>query len=487
MELNVESNTRGRKRILGIRQSSNQIRDQLDYARPVKPSAHFWAGTASTLFLMAATLPSAQAASVTIPAPAGVQDPGVRTTNVGSPPTPIPGLSSIEQSYFSTGFEDFKKKDTFATDGLGPRFNLDSCAACHQFPQIGGSSPQFNPEIFVPKIFKTNTLPPFIPSNGLGPIVEARFRNDNAVHALFVTSGSGDTGGCNIQQEDFATQMANDNISLRVPTPVFGEGLIESISDTTLITNLAANAVQKALAGIGGHLNHNPNDGTVTRFGWKAQNKSLLVFAGEAYNVEIGISNEMFPQERDETAGCQPPIGIPNDHFDTTTAPTGTTLSGIEKFAFFMRFLAPPTPSTTEPGGATSISNGKAAFNNVGCALCHTPSMTTGNAFVPALASKPVNLYSDLALHGMGPNLADRVLQGQARGDEFRTAPLWGIGQRYYFLHDGRTSDLYTAIELHKSFANSTTAGSEANVVVDQFNALSTQSQQDVLNFLRSL
>ncbi|MFL6712208.1 MAG: di-heme oxidoredictase family protein, partial [Sulfurifustis sp.] len=92
-----------------------------------------------------------------------------------------------------------------------------------------------------------------------------------------------------------------------------------------------------------------------------------------------------------------------------------------------------------------------------------------------------------LAVHDMGPGLADSVTQGQAQGGEFRTAPLWGLGQRIFFLHDGRTKDLITAINAHKSAANATFEASEANGVVDRFNALSDTSKQDLLNFLRSL
>jgi CxxC motif-containing protein (DUF1111 family) len=98
-----------------------------------------------------------------------------------------------------------------------------------------------------------------------------------------------------------------------------------------------------------------------------------------------------------------------------------------------------------------------------------------------------VNLFSDVALHGMGPGLADDVLQGLARGDEFRTAPLWGLGQRIFFLHDGRTNDLEDAIQAHKSFGNSKFPSSEANGVINNFNNLGESSKQDILNFLRSL
>jgi CxxC motif-containing protein (DUF1111 family) len=131
---------------------------------------------------------------------------------------------------------------------------------------------------------------------------------------------------------------------------------------------------------------------------------------------------------------------------------------------------------------------GRTKFNDVGCALCHTPTLNTGrNVTVNALRNKSANLYSDLLLHQMGPRLADDIVQGAAAGDEFRTAPLWGLGQRIFFLHDGRTTDLLEAIRAHKSSGNSRFGPSEANAVIERFYNLGGSEQQDILNFLRSL
>ncbi|HEY1910677.1 MAG TPA: di-heme oxidoredictase family protein, partial [Vicinamibacterales bacterium] len=129
----------------------------------------------------------------------------------------------------------------------------------------------------------------------------------------------------------------------------------------------------------------------------------------------------------------------------------------------------------------TSIAAGKAAFTNVGCVFCHTASFTTGNTSIVAMRKQPVNLYSDLLIHDMGVGLADGVSQGQAGPREFRSAPLWGLGQRIFFLHDGRTSNLLTAIRAHAS------QGSEANGSVAAFALLSEAQKQNLLNFLRSL
>jgi CxxC motif-containing protein (DUF1111 family) len=239
---------------------------------------------------------------------------------------------------------------------------------------------------------------------------------------------------------------------------------------------------------LGGTVNLSANDGTITRFGWKAQNKSLLMFAGEAYNVEMGVSNQLFPQERDETAACRTYPSAPEDTNNMPLTITGnamTVLSDIEAFANFMRLLAPPVPAASN---ASTIS-GRAAFASTGCALCHTPSFSTGHAISsgssynpsPALSNQAVNLFSDLLVHHTGQGLADGITQAAAGPDEFRTAPLWGLGQRVYFLHHGRANDLLAAIQAHES------QGSEADGVIQRFNNLSAQHQQNILNFLRSL
>src|SRR5262249_400680 len=130
-----------------------------------------------------------------------------------------------------------------------------------------------------------------------------------------------------------------------------------------------------------------------------------------------------------------------------------------------------------------SINNGRALFtlSTVGCFLCHTPSLQTGTASSTALSNKTANLFSDLLVHHMGSNLAHDIIQGNSGPDEFRTAPLWGLGQRIFFLHDGRTTDLLRAIQEHSSL------GSEANGSITAFNALTPSQQQNILNFLRSL
>jgi CxxC motif-containing protein (DUF1111 family) len=409
----------------------------------------------------------------------GTTDPGVRggPANAGGR---ISGLSEWETIFFTEGQARFVEIDS-VSGGLGPRFNMNSCAGCHAQPSIGGTSPFTNPQVGVANLDgATNTVPFFITTNG--PVREARFifnpngTRDGGVHDLFTITGRSDAVGCSISQPDFNAAAANHNLIFRIPTPLFGGGLIEAIEDSTIIANMNSNLSAKKALGILGHPNTNGNDGTITRFGWKGQNKSLELFVGEAYNVEQGVTNEIFPNERDETPGCLF-NGTPEDHTNFTS----TTLQGVPSdvvgFALFIRFLAPPTPAPAT-GSTTAGSN---LFNHIGCALCHTPTLMTGPSSSSALNNKPVNLFSDLLVHHMGQGLGDNIIQGNAEPDEFRTAPLWGLGQRIFFLHDGRTTDLLQAIEAHAS------TNSEANGVIANFNALSPSQRQGILNFLRSL
>lgn len=411
----------------------------------------------------------------------GPQDPGVRGGTAGSG-QPLAQLTTAEMNFFkSVALPIFSEIDN-ADEGLGPRFNLDSCAGCHAFPAVGGSSPALNPQVVrAPTMAPGNTIPSFLTLRG--PIREVRFiRNpdgtpDGGVHGIFTISGRADKPrGCNVTQPNFSN---TSNLSFRIPTPTFGAGLIESITDATIRSNLASDPNgQKRNNGISGRLNTNGNDGTITRFGWKAQNKSLFIFAGEAYNVEQGVTNELFPSERDDDPNCVM-SGPPESDSDFQFGLTGP--SDLVAQRAFMRFLDQPTPACTGAACSQSIQDGRTAMIQVGCMLCHTEVLTTGISATAALSQKQARLFSDLAVHRMGNGLSDGITQGLAGPDEFRTAPLWGIGQRIFFLHDGRTSDLLQAILAHQS------QGSEANRVIDAFKNLRNSQQQNVLNFLRSL
>jgi CxxC motif-containing protein (DUF1111 family) len=383
--------------------------------------------------------------------------------------------------------------------GLGPTFNGNSCAMCHAQPAVGGSSPGLrspqrpvpNPQVALATLDgASNAVPPFITPDG--PVREVRFvvissaagaPRDGGVHDLFTVRGRQDAPGCNLRQPDFGAELAAANVVFRIPTPLFGLGLVENTPDEALVANLAADQATKCALGIAGRFNTSANDGTVTRFGWKAQNKSLLVFAGEAYNVEQGVTSEVFPNERSAASGCTfnaTPEDATNFRDPEGAGTTGTASgmsSDVVNFALFARLSAPPTPAPF----SASAKEGESLFGSIGCVQCHSPSLTTAGSPFTGMSYVTYHPYSDFALHRLGSELADGVQQGSAAGDEFRTAPLWGVGQRLFFLHDGRTGHLGQAIEAHAG------PGSEANAVVQNFKRLDPAQQASILEFLRSL
>ena len=415
--------------------------------------------------------------------PPGTADPGPRSGLAGAGSF-FTTLNANEQAAFANGIAQFIQDEGVpdvppgsGNGGLGPGFNGTSCGSCHAQPATLGSSPAANPQIAAAKAMGArNQIPSFIQLNG--PVREARFvRNsdgtpDGGVHNLFTIAGRTDAPGCALNQPDFASQLAARNVIFRIPTPLFGLGLVENTPDYVFVANLAANRDAKSELGIGGRFNRSGNDGTITKFGWKAQNKSLNLFAGEAYNVEMGITNDVMTNERNLVQGC-----VFNATPEDSHAAAANGISDIDAFVDAMRLSAPPAPAAVTP----STQQGQSVFEQVGCALCHSETLQAGASLFTGMSNAVYHPFSDFALHHMGSGLADGISQGVAGADEFRTAPLWGLGQRLFFLHDGRTADLLHAIEQHRS------EGSEANGVVRRFNQLSSADQQALLNFLRSL
>jgi CxxC motif-containing protein (DUF1111 family) len=366
---------------------------------------------------------------------------------------PLPGLTAEELADFDEGLEEFEEVETVA-EGLGPVFNGKSCAECHSVPSVGGSEPN------------------------VGVARETRIgRLFNGVFDPLDGSVSVDRGGGLLQQRAINLPGCSLNgevvppeatfVSLRNSPPLFGAGLMEAIPEATIVGNALHN---------GGRPNRvfNPDTGgtELGRFGWKAQVATLHQFAGDAYLNEMGITNPTFPDEnlphgQPIPPGCDTaPVPNPNDLEDDG--------SGVTAFENFMKFLAPaPRRPITD-----QVRRGEQVFSQIGCASCHVPTMTTGNNPVKALSKKPVNLFSDLLLHDMGPGLADDIVQGLATGNEFRTAPLWGLSRRDHFLHDGRSNTIEEAILLH---------GGEAQDALDRFVRLSQSDHDALLAFLGSL
>ena len=487
----------------------------------------------------------------------GQKDPGVRLGPAGAG-SPLSALTKIELSLFEEGLQRMNQLEavcdscsdlpvgTFVdpvkaklvtqtnSSGLGVRFNGDQCSACHNQPSVGGSgglmvpNPQDPPnlqrrpenpmfDLMPHRKGATNQVPSFVQQ--YGPIREVRFAKredgspDGGVHQLFTIVGRSDIfpgnaqGRCTSEElpyTNFDKQFAKGNVRFRIPLQLFGLGIIDGIQDREILGRHIATAALRKQLGIAGVPNRSGNDGTITRFGWKAQNKSILIFAGEAYNVEMGITNDVFPQATDESVACTADKSEPNDIIRTDEDDTRNQsftnpvheIPDWFMFAIFSRFLDAPKPVAL----TASAQRGQQLFGTgptnpgIGCVACHTATMVTpAKSETLALQNVTAHAYSDLLIHHMGSGLADDISQGLASGDMFRSTPLWGLGQRMFFLHDGRTSDLLQAIEAHASQPGQCSQGgvcygpSEANAVVKQFNALSATDAQALLDFLRSL
>ncbi|HEV2426247.1 MAG TPA: di-heme oxidoredictase family protein [Terriglobia bacterium] len=453
---------------------------------------------------------------VAVRAQSNAQDPGVRGGPAGAGGF-ISGLSKNQQGVEGTAQSTFIELNSVTgfgnggtgNLGLGPRFNSNSCSSCHLQPAVGGSAP-FTNGFF--QIFDLNgalnEMPSFESQSGV--MANARFPavqsgNPYAIPAgftqeLFTITGRSDAGACDLQQPNFSQAQSGNNMINRIPQPMFGDGLMEIIPESQILSNQSAQCANEATTGICGVPNLAP-DGTISRFGWKAQERSALIFSASAYNIEEGVSNAAFPNELDESNPACVINAVPEDRFNFINSQPHRFPGDPERLALFIRMLAAPAPGACPTGG--NCVNGQTQFNNVGCTICHSsPGPGSGtSAFqfvtpasaIAALGGQKVNLFSDLLVHHMGNCLADGVIQGAAQGDMFRTAPLWGVGQRIFFLHDGRTSDIVQAIEDHSDqwctggIGMSGYPSSEANGVVAAFNALTTNNQQDLIDFLRSL
>lgn len=402
------------------------------------------------------------------------------------------------------------------SNGLGTRHNSDQCFACHTQPILSGAGgylslgkghPAQNPmfDIIPHRFGKKNVVPSFETERGPILVPHGIFhpngtRDGLEIQAYVVTGITTDpfNTACNAQQPDFAALQAAHNLAFRTPLQLLGLGFIESIQDREILSHFNATAAQRAQLGIGGRPNRS-NDGTIGRFGWKAQAKSLTFLAGLAYNAQMGITNDLFPNAVDEDPACAVDKPEPNDIIRTDVTDANNQgfnnplheLPDWQLFAIEMRLADAPAP---DPHSSETARDGRQLFSDIGCALCHTPTMQTyGTLNTAILQDRPANLFSDLLIHHMGVKLADNIVQGGAGPDEFRTPPLWGIGQHIFFMHDGRTTDLLEAIYAHQDdpvvpgAPPSPYPPSEANAVIKNFSKLEKEDQQAILDFLRSL
>ncbi len=359
---------------------------------------------------------------------------------------PLPGLTPQQLELFGEGRAEFMEVET-ADEGLGPIFNGLSCAQCHSVPTVGGGG--FINEVRAGRLDANGTFhePP---------------------------------GGSLMNMFSIPPHLAQETIpadanvvAFRRAIPLFGSGLVEAIPDDAILA--LANLTAKP-PGVVGRVHRVTDVVTgqqrVGRFGWKAQHATLKSFAGDAYQNEMGITNELFPRENAPN-GDEALLALVDRVADPEDLPDPVTgRSGVDRFANFMRFLAaPPRGPITD-----SVRQGELVFQQIGCASCHTSSLATGTSAIAALDRKPVPLFSDLLLHDIGTG--DGIAQGDARPNEIRTPALWGLRTRLPLLHDGRAPTIEDAIRMH---------GGEGSTVRSRFEALSAVERQALLDFLRSL
>ncbi len=369
-----------------------------------------------------------------------------RTLNPGDP---LPGISAVDFSEFRLGLEDFLEVET-AEEGLGPAFNGTSCAACHNLPAIGGGAVML--EMRAGNRDDANV---FRALNDAG---------DTLVHMFSIPNHS-----CQAVLPDEANVVAR-----RAPVPLFGAGLVEAIPDETILS--LEDPFDRNRDGVSGRaamvIDVATGERRVGRFGWKSQHATLLAFGADAYRNEMGITNDLFPQESSfgvsqaQMRRCDP-IPDPEDIRDPVTR-----RRGIDNFEAFMKFLAPLARGSIDD----TVRNGERVFAAIGCAACHVPSLTTGPSSHPAFHRKAVPLFSDLLLHDVGTG--DGIRQGPAEPDEIRTPALWGLRVRRPLLHDGSAATAEDAIRRHRN---------EAELARRGFESLSPSDRAALAAFLKSL
>jgi CxxC motif-containing protein (DUF1111 family) len=387
--------------------------------------------------------PGATAVNSTVLPP---QPPGRAIAAAGPHGKALAGLNLTERAAFTAGLTEFLNTET-PEGGLGPIFNDVSCVACHFQGGFGGGS-----RTLVTRFGRlTNGV--FDPLTELGgPLLQVK-----AINPAFLET----------------VPAAANVVARRLTTPVFGAGLIEAIPDAAI----SAGAALVKPDGVKGRVSMVKDvvSGTqrVGRFGWKAQVATLAAFSADAYLNEMGVTGRYFPEENAPN-GNKELLASADKVLDPEDAlAAGAVKSDSDLAADFMRLLAPVPPLP----GAAPTSSGAAVFREVGCAVCHVPSLKTGPSPIAAVANKSVGLYSDLLLHDMG-KLGDGIEQGSATMSEMRTAPLWGLRLRDRYLHDGRASTLDMAILAHDG---------EARIARERYTKLTPAKRNALMAFLSSL
>ncbi|MGA2895644.1 MAG: di-heme oxidoredictase family protein [Xanthobacteraceae bacterium] len=348
-------------------------------------------------------------------------------------PLPPTSLPDPESALIERGDALFNAEFTPA-DGLGPLFNARSCFECHRSPTSGGMG--IDGLAVVSRIGNLHGRTFEGVARNAAPVARAHTIASLGVPCDLV---AGPPGAANL-------------ISIRNTPAVYGLGLIEAIPDAVIRAGAVSHGDIKGRANI---VSDWQGHERVGRYGWKADIATLDQMVGEAFRNELGMTN---PRAPSDPIGRGPNCGRAKQEIDVN----GTTILAVSAY-----IAALPVPSG-QPGAEHAA--GQKLFTTMGCAACHIPALHADAANVP--------LYSDLLLHDMGPALDDGVTQGMAAGADWRTTPLWGLGTRVRFLHDGRATSIQDAVLAH--------AG-ESEAATLAFRRLAASDREALLTFLEGL
>jgi CxxC motif-containing protein (DUF1111 family) len=408
-----------------------------------------------------------------------------------------PNLTFDEQSDFGIGNSFFRQSwvsapsSTTARDGLGPFFNAIACASCH-FKDGRGRAPIFDGELGHGLLLRLSI--PGTNSNGgslLDPIYGGQLQ-DNAIlgqtvegkyvityQSIAETFADGTTvilqkPFYQINNLGYGSLANNVQISPRVASQMIGLGLLEAISESTILSFVTNNNRD----GISGKANYVydvvSNSQKLGRFGWKANQPNVRQQVAGAFLGDMGITTSLFPNE-------DVPTGVV-----ATTIPNGGTPEisdlNLNRVVLYSSALSVPARRNYSD---QNVLKGKKTFETIGCTNCHIPKIQTGNTHpIAALRNQTIRPFTDLLLHDMGEGLADNTPDFLATGNEWRTPPLWGIGliktvnNHTNLLHDGRAKNVEEAILWH---------GGEGQNAKNKYKQLSAKDRNDLLSFINSL
>ncbi|MCX6183029.1 MAG: c-type cytochrome [Bacteroidetes bacterium] len=409
-----------------------------------------------------------------------------------------PGLTGNDELLFFVGHAFFTENwvtapsSTTARDGLGPFFNSNSCSGCH-FKDGRGRAPQFDGEVSSGLVLRLSI--PGAGSHGepLNEPIYGKQLQDQAISSILKegsysivyteTSGTFSDGTTynlrkpeyQINNLNYGAMDASVQISARVARQMIGLGLLEALSEATILSRADENDVNSD--GISGRANYvwdyKNQQNALGRFGWKAEHPSLYQQSAAALYEDIGISTSLYNSQNCTTGDCSSLANGGSPEIDE---------DDLLKVALYCQTLAVPARRNWTD---QTVLKGKQLFINSGCVSCHAPTMTTGtHPTISALSNQTIHPYSDLLLHDMGVGLADSHTDFYATGREWRTPPLWGIGLfqtvngHTFYLHDGRARSLEEAILWH---------GGEAVSAKYKFVAMSKTDRDALIRFLNSL